>query len=148
MFGVPKQKVKVLLLDADFSGVLEDRDLSEGGIKYEDKLFHIGRHIPIRVIEKGFVTSKEYLLFILRHNSLTPAENINSPLSAVYPQFKENKMSPELFRKITGTKILANMIKTKKSSSTPFYLLIGLVIGLCAMYVLVGMNILTISSFT
>ena len=147
ILGKSKQKTKVLMMDTDFSGHYEDKEIVNGELSFGEQTYPISMFVPLMVKEKGLISDKIFTLYVLKHDTIAPADNINPPkerLASVYPVFKDYKMSPEIYRKLTGMKILANMIKTKKSEMSIIWPFIGLIAGIVGMYVMVGMGYLTI----
>lgn len=148
MFGKKiKQKVKVLLMDTDFSGHYEDKEIVEGHIMDSDGSYPISQFIPLTVSDSTLFGKKTYQLYVLKHDMIAPADNMNPPkavLSSIYPNFKDYGISPGMYRKLTGMKILGNMIKVRKSEFSILWPFIALVIGVVAMYVLVGMGYVTV----
>jgi hypothetical protein len=152
MFGLTKakSKIKVLRLNSNFSGTFEDKIVENGHVVYPDSKHHVGDYVPIIISEPGLVGSKTYPLYIMKENIISPADNLNphvSKLSNIYPEFKSYKISSDIYKKMVGMQILSNLIKTKKSGSSPIWMFVGLIAGVVILYVLVGMGYIHVQPF-
>jgi hypothetical protein len=152
MFGLtkPKTKIKVLRLNSNFSGIFEDKIVENGHVVYPDSRHHIGDYVPIIISEPGMIGDKTYPLYVLKENIVPPADNINphvSKLSNIYPEFKNYKIGPDMYKKLVGMQILSNLIKAKKSGSSPLWIFMGLIAGVVILYILVGMGYIHVQPF-
>lgn len=141
------QKVEVLLLDSHFNGTVEEKEIKNGMIEYKEKTFLVDSFMPIRVLKKSLFSSKIVNMYILKHDTVIPSDNMNPTgenLKMLFPQFASTmKMTPEMLKKLINMKILGNMIKTKKDSSNLLWIMVALVAGFAVMYLLVSTGIIT-----
>lgn len=134
-------KSMFLLLDANYHGKLLTGKIEDGVTNLDNKQFFVDQSNPIW-LEKGL---SQRPLYIIKWSSIQPATNLNpigdkheliqnltpSPIKTdkQKPQFRDKyDITPDLFRKLSGMKILGNMIPIKKQRNFgPILLMIGLV---------------------
>lgn len=145
-----KRTVDVLVFDTNFNAELIEAEVKDGKALVGNKEFYVDNSLPITYIKKGFMgmNSKPRQIYFLSYSSVVPADNMNPSvdvLSARYPDFSGTKMTPEMMKKLHNMKILGNMIKTKKDSGNIIWVIMALIGGIAAMYMLVSFGIITVS---
>jgi hypothetical protein len=138
-------KAMFLVLHANNHGKFVSAKIQDGCVIIDNKQFFVDQSNPI-LIEKA-ISMKP--LYIIKWSAVQPATNMNpqgkvpeadkgvvqhlspSPIKPdkMVPSFKDKyDVTPDMFRKIMGMKILGNMIKTKKSMNLGPILLIVLMV--------------------
>jgi len=124
---------KFLLFESNNTAKMISKKIKDGFVEIENKKFLIQNTNPLFVEKKffGFPLGVQPL-YIVKWDDIEPSSNI---LTSTNPEF-ENKhdITPEMLRKLTGLKILGNMIKTQKSFSGFLVMIAGLVSGALIMY--------------
>ncbi len=145
--------VKSLLLffDTENQARLLKKEIKEGKVEIEGQEYIVDTSYPLWLKTKfGFRP-----VYLLKWNDIEPAKNVNPPrlpVKGVKPQFKSLKetakygITPELLRKLSGMKILGNMIKTRKPMEISGFmmLIMGLIIGACLLYSFIYFKIIPI----
>jgi len=141
-------KSKFLLLDSDNEARMVEGDVKDGIANVDGKAFFIDTSTPI--ILKGTMSAKP--LYIIKWSEIKPSANFNPSFKAddvettlvkgEKPKFakqtKANKdVTPELFKKLIGLKILGNMIKSKKNLElgSATMLIVGMIVTVIILYV-------------
>ena len=132
-----ENKVKVLYLESENIGYFKKVKVEEGKINIDNKTFLVDNSAPI-LIKKRFGGYEP--LYILKHDSVEPAKNIHPKFDA------SKKYTPELIRKLINLKVFGNVLPFKKTFeiSGIVFLLLGLIMGMAALYALIAFNVIPI----
>jgi hypothetical protein len=143
-------KSMFLYFDTNKVGKLIKRTIKDGFVEIEDKLFMVDEANPL-LIKSGQGYKP---LYIVKWSNVAPSTNINEkvqkPLEKLSPEFNDDlsggEMTPEMLRKLTGLKILGNMIKTKPKTELGgiWMLILGLIAGFGILYSLIAFGIIKI----
>lgn len=148
-------KAMFLLLDTNNHAELVKAKIEDGCVIIKDKQFIIDTSNPI-LLKKGMGVKP---LYILKWSATQPSTNIHNAneiqnvedtkisVERVKTRFEDKyELTPEMLRKIMGLKILGNMIKVPKKSilGSWGWILITLVVGVLAVYVMILMGLIKI----
>lgn len=146
-------KAMFLLFDTNNQARIVKKSIKDGFVDIDGKLFMVDESTPLLV--KTFFGFKP--LYICKWSNVQPSTNIN-PIESTEiqipktegtkPEFKgkHTDITPEFLRKLTGLKILGNMIKPKRAmglGGLPL-LIMGLVSGILILYSLIYFKIIPI----
>lgn len=126
-------KTWFLMLQNNNDGELLKGKIEDGKVEINKKEFILDNSYPIRV-KKGIIGGAD--LYILKWDNIRPAKNVhrlvkevddngniidqpvllrNAKVEKIYPKFeKEYDMTPDQLKRMSGMKILGNMIPIKK----------------------------------
>ena len=138
-------KAWILLFDTNKVTRLVKKKIQDGMVEIEGKLFMIDESNPLLIKSRGGFSP----LYIIKWSNIKPSTNVNDfkPPEQVTPEFKDKlsaEMTPEMFRKLTGLKILGNMIKTKAKTEIGGFamLFVGLILGIVILWSLSYLHII------
>lgn len=123
-------KAVILFYDTDYIARILKREIKDGTVEIDNKLYYVDESKSLLLKTKlGYLP-----LYLIKWNKIKPSTNVHEPPKIVSPEFNDKistEMTPEMFRKLVGLKILGNMIKTKAKAefSNLLLLLMGVVIG-------------------
>lgn len=141
-------KSKFLLFDSDSEARLVEGNVKDGIADVDGKSFFVDESTPIFL--KSTLGIKP--LYIVKWSEMKPSMNFNPTftpdnqeeqiIKSQNPKFPDKKkkkdITPELYRKLIGIKILGNMIKPKSNielGGGPM-LIIGMIITVIILYVI------------
>ena len=134
----------VLLFETDEVARFIKTKVKDGVVNIDDKTFFIDKAKPIMLKTKlGYSP-----LYILKWSDVEPARNVHTrKLTPVNPKFKEiddkTVVTPELFRRLIGLKILGNMIKPKREISTSILIpFLAIAVAISVIYMLYVMKVI------
>lgn len=136
----------ILLFDANNEARLIKRKVKDGCVSIEGKQFLVDESEPILLRGK---TGGYKPMYIVKWDMIEPSSNMNPKTGfrmmnnpnprfttkKVTPEFNDNYqgMTPELFKKMMGMKILGNMIKTKREMPNLLMMVLSVVAGIMIM---------------
>jgi len=127
----------ILFFDTNKVTRLVKKKIQDGMAEVEGKLFWVDESNPLLMKTRGGYSP----LYIIKWSNIKPSTNLNEfkPTEQVTPEFKDKlsgEMTPEMFRKLTGLKILGNMIKTKAKTEIGGFvmLFVGLILGIVILW--------------
>jgi hypothetical protein len=137
---------KILYFKTDSVAKMITKEIKDGAIQYEEKKHIVDANRPLCYVKRKI--GKGYEPFYIMHwNHIRPAKGLTHDKDGWKITYDTEiyKMTPEMLRKLTGIKILGNMLKTPKSAPEGMMMLMmGIVAGVLIVYTLFSMKILKI----
>lgn len=139
-------KAFFLYLDTNNVAKLVKRKIKDGFVELDNKMFLVDETSPILVQGRlgGFTP-----FYIVKWTNIKSSNELGPmKLQNVGPEFKKENfdMTPEMLRKLTGLKILGNMIKPIKKGAGGFLtLILGFVAGAIILWALIYFKLIPIA---
>jgi hypothetical protein len=137
---------RILYFKTDSVAKLIKKDINDGSVVVDDKKHIVDANRPLCYVKRKI--GKGYEPFYIMHwNHIRPAKGLVHDKDGWKITYDTEiyKMTPEMLRKLTGIKILGNMLKTPKSAPEGMMMLMmGIVAGVLIVYTLFSMKILKI----
>lgn len=146
--GDVEMTVRVLYFESENTARLIDTEIKDGMVMIDDKAYPIDTHYPI-MLKLGSIMKRHKPMFILKHDKLYPASNLNK----IKPDFEikdkkgnviEQEINPEVLKKTMNMKVLGNMLKVRKETDRMVLLAMGVVAGAVLIYLAIEFNLISI----
>ena len=137
-------EARILYFKTDQVAKLMSKDINDGAVTVDDKKHIVDANRPLcyvkRKIGRGFQP-----FYIMHWQHIKPARGLEHNDKGWKITFDTEKydMTPEMLRKLTGIKILGNMLKTPKSKPEGLMMLVlGVFAGMMIFWTLISMKII------